>query len=421
MAQFVVGDDLGSLGKFSLKKAFKKLSPAAILKKAPVPLPIPKPVIKAMVKASPLPVPKIPGVTAPIPTSIKEAKALQKEGVKAAREAWVQGPMRWTAMIDPVARKHYDHEQRVREIKALQGQLQTDLAPAQRASIEARLAKLGKDEEQYQKQGAIARTIVSVVAAVVPGLQFLSPFISAANAAYAAAKGARNLEKAEQAEKEGKRHEAEAVAHLEANGVEHAKALQVVALLRQGVPADKALQSVLAGAPAPAPVHQEWKPMKLETPEAAQAAFLQWLKGWKPEAYEAVAAKMAQAGPAGSFSVDALSGVYEWTPAYGPLSGGLGALAFWDSIGTAVTNISNMVSPLLKTYYDKRVMDVQLKQLQAGQAPMPTAQAEKVAATAAPSASAAGGGVPGWAWALGAALLGGGAWLAFKPSPRRRR
>lgn len=402
MTQFIVSDGLGDLGKFSLKKLVKRLPGKSNTLPIPTP-PVPKFVPQALV-------PKIPGVTVAIPTSLKEAKAIHKADVKEAREAWVQGPMKWTAMIDPVARKHYEHEQRVREIKALQAELSATQDPARAQAIQARLQALDKKEQDYQKQGAIARTVVSVVAMVVPGLQFLSPFISAANAAYSAAKGARNLEKAEQAEKEAARHEAEAVAHLVANGIPRDQALQVVARLKAGVPAEQALQSVLSGAPAPAPVRQEWKPMKLETPEAAQAAFLQWLKGWKPEVYEAVAKAADNAASPGAYRINDDLGEYEYQ-----LSDNLGGLGFWDSIGSAVTNIANTAGTLLKTYYDKRVMDVQLKQLKAGQAPLPTQQAERVASgqEAPPAGSGAAAGMSSWpSWLLPVGI-GVGAWFVF--------
>jgi len=332
----------------------------------------------------------------------------RKEGIEAAKDDlqadYVKGPMRLMSKISPSMKAHYEHETRKVEMRDLKTQLDQTDDPGKRAVIVARLQALQKDEEKYAKQGAIARTVLSIVVMVVPVLQFLQPFISAANAAVSVAQGKQQYDAAKRAQKEGERQEAEAVAHMVANGVTREQALKVIQLLKNGVPAEAALKSVLAGAPAPAAVSQEWKPMKLETPEAAQAAFLQWLKGWNPEVYDAVLAKMdAQTSLAG-YSMNHDTGMFEYQ------LNGLHGFGFWESVGTAVSNISNTAGSLLKTYYDKKIMDIQLKQLKAQQAPMPTPVAEK--AVEAQAQTAAGGGLPGWVVPTGI-VVGGGLLFLF--------
>ena len=332
----------------------------------------------------------------------------RKEGIEVAKDElksdYVKGPMRLMSKISPSMKEHYEHQTRRVEMRDLKTQLDQTTDPVKRAQLEARMQVLQKREEKYAKQGAIVRTVVSIIVAVVPILAFLAPFISAANAAVSVAEGKKQYDAAKRAKREGERQEEEAIQHMMANGMTRDQAQRVIQLLKNGVPAEAALKSVLVGAPAPAAVSQEWKPMKMQSPEAAQAAFLQWLQGWNPEVYDAVMAKMDKETSLAGYAVDYDTGMFEYR------LDGMHGLGFWASIGSAVTNISNTAGTLLKTYYDKKLMDIQLKQLKMQQAPMPTPVAEKAVEAqvqAQAQAQGSGGGMPSWVLpAAGIGLVG---------------
>lgn len=384
-------DGLGSLGK--RKSIFKKLAPPSIVRRFAPPVFVPKPILE---KAPGLV--KLPGVKA-MPTTVKEAKAIQKEDVKAMRKAYVDDVMRPLSKIDPVMKKHYQHEQDDNEIKRLRVQIEATTDPAQRQALEAQLRRLTKREEQYQKQGAIVRTVVSIIATFVPVLAPIAIYIQLANAAYAAAKAKNNVVASQEALKNMKRQEAEAIEQMVRGGLSHAQAQQVLGQLKAGVSVEAALQSVLM-TPATVPkdgagvtqidLNQEYKPVKLETPEAAQQAFLDWLKSYNMEAYEAVLAQMPQ------IRAPALSGYRD----YGDLAG----LGFWESLATAANAIVSAAGTVMKGVYDKKLMDVQLRQMRAQQAPLPTPVAQQVATGQRPAPGTAAA-MPAWVWPVGGGAL----------------
>ncbi len=362
---------LDGLGKFSFKKLRKRLAP-----------PLPK---------GKLPIPPMPGVTTKFPTSIKEAQALQKKDIKALRKSYVENVMRPLATVDPVMKKHYDHERRVVEIRSLESQLAKETDPARRQQLEAALSLRAKKEAGYQKEGAVVRQVVSIAAMVVPGLQVLAPFIAAANTAYTVAKAAGNLEEAKSQAKQAARQEQDAVQHMVSNGLPREKAQEVVRLIKRGMPADQALQSVMTGAPAASP-----EPRDLSQ-EEAQAAFLAWLKSWRPDVHAAVLKRMPANGVSG--------------------------LGFWDSIASAASSISTAAGSLLKTYYDKQLMDVQMKQLQAQQAPLPTPVAKQQVSQATgvpPPPESFLDSLPPWALPVGLAGLAGLGFYFFRSRGRGR-
>ena len=381
---------LGSLGKFSFKKVFKKLAPPSIVRKLAPPVFVPKQVLK---KAPGLV--NLPGVTA-MPQSVEEAKKVQQEGWKQVRKAYVDDVLRPLSKIDPVAARHYQHEQDDNEIKRLRVQLDATTDPAKRQVIEAQLQRLVKREEQYQKQGAVVRAVVSIVATFVPVLAPIAIYLQLANAAYAAAKAKNNIVASQEALKNMKRQEADAIEQMVRGGLSQAQAQRVLGQLKAGVPVEDALQSVLASA-APddgarvtqIDLNQEYKPVKLATPQAAQQAFLDWLKSYNLEAYEAVLAQMPQ------IRAPALSGYRD----YGDLAG----LGFWESLATAANAIVGAAGTVMKSIYDKKLMDVQLKQMQAQQAPLPTPLAQQVAAGQRPAPGMAD--VPAWVWPVGGGAL----------------
>ena len=381
-------DGLGSLGK--KKSIFKKLAPPSIIKKLAPPVFVPKQVLE---KAPGLV--NLPGVKA-MPTSVEEAKAMQKEDVKELRKAYVEDVMKPLAKIDPVMAKHYQHEQDDNEIKRLRVEIEATTDPAKRQALEAQLQRVTKREEQYQKQGAIVRTIVSVVATFVPVLAPIAIYIQLANAAYAAAKAKNNIVASQEALKNMKRQEAEAIEQMVRGGLSHAQAQRVLGQLKAGVSVEAALQSVLApvvpndgAGVTQIDLNQEYKPVKLATPQAAQQAFLDWLKSYNMEAYEAVLAEMPQ------IRAPALSGYRD----YGDLAG----LAFWESLATAANAIVSTAGTVMKSIYDKKLMDVQIKQMQAQQAPLPTPIAQQVAAGQRPAPGTAA--VPAWVWPVGGGAL----------------
>ncbi|HJX19121.1 MAG TPA: hypothetical protein VJ437_13140 [Acidiferrobacterales bacterium] len=404
MAQFLINDGLDGLGKFSLKKLIKKVAPPAIVKKLVPPVLVPKQILEV----API-LKQLPGVVQ-IPTTIKEAKAMQKEDIKEARTAYVDYVMKPLAKVDPTMKLHYEHELRDNEMKRLRVEIAATEDPVKRQALEGQLKRLEKKEAAYQKQGAIVRTIVSIAAVVVPVLAPIAIYLQAANAAYAAAMAKRAYDNAREAKKNIERSEAEVVAVLVKNDVPRDQALRIVALIRNGMPVDAALKSVLSGAPAPATNQQEWKPVKLETPEAAQQAFMNWLKGWRPEVYDAVMEKINQSQSLNGYAVDDDTGEFVHQIS------GLSGLGFWDSFATAASSIVSVAGSVLKTMNDQKVVELQLKQLKAQQAPMPTPVAEKAAATGQmPVVS----GVPSWLLpaGLGVAALGLGVWFFM----RRRR
>ena len=128
--------------------------------------------------------------------------------------------------------------------------------------------------------------------------------------------------------------------------------------------------------------------MKLATPQAAQQAFLDWLKSYNLEAYEAVLAEMPM------IRAPALSGYRD----YGDLAG----LGFWESLATAANAIVSTAGTVMKSVYDKKLMDVQIKQMQAQQAPLPTPMAQQVVSGQRPAPAT---GVPTWLWPVGGGAL----------------
>jgi hypothetical protein len=337
------------------------------------------------------------------------------------------------AKIDPVMAKHYEHELRDNEIKALRVQIDATDDPAQRQALEARLKSLAKKEEAYQKQGAIVRTIVSIAAMVVPVLAPIAIYWQVASAAYAAAKAAGNIQAQKKAISDMKRQEAEAIGHMVSQGLSQGQAQQVLGLLKQGVPVEDALKRVLAAPPAeegqqrviglPAPdwktrgtvkpgystmpvtkfKYPEYKTMKLESPQAAQKAFLDWLKSYNPEAHDAVLREMPRAPGAMS-----LSGYRD----YSDLSG----LGFWDTLATAASSIVSAAGTLMKGVYDKKLMDLQIKQMKAQQAPLPTPVAQQVVEGQRPAPGAS---MP--PWVLPVAGVGLAGLLFYLVTSRRRR
>lgn len=395
-------DGLGSLGK--RKGLLKKLAPRSIVKNIAPPVFVPKQLLKAVPSLT-----KLPGVVA-APTNKEDLTALQekmqaaqKEDVKQLRKAYVENVMAPMAKIDPVMKKHYQHEQDDNEIKRLRVEIEATTDPAKRKALEAQLQRVTKREEQYQKQGAIVRAIVSIVATFVPILAPIAIYIQLANAAYAAAKAKNNIVASQEALKNMKRQEAEAIEQMVRGGLSPEQAQRVLGQLKAGVPVEAALQSVMS-LPAPSvplgrgivvqPVtqidfNQEYIPVKLATPQAAQQAFLNWLKGYNLEAYEAVLAEMPQ------ISAPALSGYRD----YGDLAG----LAFWESLATAANAIVSTAGTVMKSVYDKKLMDVQIKQMQAQQAPLPTPVAQQVATGQRPAPGTAA--MPAWVWPVGGGAL----------------
>ena len=404
-------DGLGSLGK--RKGLLKKLAPRPIVKNLAPPVFVPKQLIKAVPALT-----KLPGVVA-APTNKEDLTALQKkmqaaqkEDVKQLRKAYVENVMAPMAKIDPVMKKHYQHEQDDNEIKRLRVEIEATTDPAKRQELEAQLQRVTKREEQYQKQGAIVRTIVSVVATFVPVLAPIAIYIQLANAAYAAAKAKNNIVASQEALKNMKRQEAEAIDHMVRGGLSYEQAQRVIAQLKAGVPVETALQSVMSQ-PAPGvldfavndgarvtqiDLNQEYKPVKLATPQAAQQAFLDWLKSYNMEAYEAVLAEMPQ------IRTPALSGYRDYSD--------LAGLGFWESLATAANAIVSTAGTVMKSIYDKKLMDVQIKQMQAQQAPLPTPIAQQVATGQRPAPSTAA--VPAWVWPAGGAALLLAGFLLFR-------
>lgn len=339
-------------------------------------------------------------------------KQAQEEGEKVKnklKDAYIKGPMRLLAAIDPTMKMHYEHELRIVDIKTLTAELNATEDPTARAALVARIQGLQEKEAKYQKYGAIARTVLSIVAAVIPVLAVFAPLIRAANTAYGVLQQRKQYVEAKRSLEEAQRQEADAIEYLVSKDIPRDKAVRVVQLLKTGVPAEAALKSVLAGEPAPAAVKQEYKTMKLDTPEAAQAAFMQWLKGWNPAAYDAVAVEMTKARqPSLGGSVDDDTGIYGYSDS------GLRGLGFWETFNTAVSNISNLAAPLMKSYYDKKTLDVQLQQMKAGNAPLPTQQAQAVATgqAPAPGSAPAGAGMPGWLLPVGGLAVA--AWLMLR-------
>ena len=399
-----VDDGLGSLGKFKLKKIFKKLAPPAIAKKFVPPVIVPKQIIEKVPALT-----KLPGVVQ-MPTTVKEVKAMQKADIKEARAAYVENVMKPMSYIDPTMKKHYEHELRDNQIKDLRVKIDATEDPAQRQALESQLKSLEKKEAQYQKAGAIVRTIVSIAAMVIPVLAPIAIYIQLANAAYAAAKAKNNIVATQEAIKALKGQEAEAINHMVAKGLTLNQAQRVLAQIKSGVPVETAVKSVLsAGVTAPQggavvassyPLTQEYKPVKLATPQAAQQAFLDWLKGYNPDAYDAVLREMPRAG------AQSLSGYRD----YSDLSG----LGFWDTLATAASSIVSAASTVMKGVYDKRLMDLQIKQMQNQQAPLPTPVAQQVVSGQRPAP----GGMP--SWALPAAGVGLAGLLLFLVMRRRR-
>lgn len=389
--EFQMAPGSGGGGKSILKKLSRVLAP---------PVFVPKEILE---KAPGLV--NLPGVRA-APTSVKEVEAMHKEDVKALRSVYVGLVMKPLSNIDPAMARHYQHEKDDNEIKRLRVQIEATTDPVQRQELEAKLQRLVKREEQYQKQGAIVRAVVSIVATFVPILAPIAIYIQLANAAYAAAKAKNNIVATKEAIKNMKRQEAEAIEQMVRGGLSHAQAQYVLGQLKAGVSVEEALQSVLmpanavpndsAGVPAP-DLNQEYKPVKLATPQAAQQAFLDWLKSYNTEAYEAVLREMPRVGGA------PLSGYRDYSD--------LAGLGFWDTLATAANAIVSTAGTVMKSIYDKKLMDVQIKQMRAQQAPLPTPVAQQVATGQRPEPAAVPA-VPAWVWpAGGAALLLGGVLL----------
>ncbi len=422
MAQFLIDDGLGSLGK---RKGFlKKLMPSkAVQRVLAPPVFVPKEVIKQVPAVA-----KLPGVR-PIPTTQKELKAVQKEDVKALRKVYVENVMKPLSKIDPTMKVHYEHELRDNEIKRLRAQIGGTEDPVKRQALEAQLKRLEKKEAAYQKTGAIVKTIVQIVMYLIPVTTAVAVAWQLANAAYAAAKAKQNMDQMREAKKARRASETAMFDMLVREGLTQDQARHVTQLLGQGVPLEDALKRGLAVGRLPEQEVKQWlvptskaeeyKPMKLESKEEAQQRFLSWLKGWRPEMYEAVVSKLQESQPLNGYVVDFDTGEFVYSDR------GLAGLGFWESLATAVSSVVQAGSALLKASNDQKVVQLQLKQLKAQQAPLPTPVVERVAAGQMPApagsgAAAGAGGMPRWLLpaGLGLAAVGFGAWFFMRRGRR---
>lgn len=159
-----------------------------------------------------------------------------------------------------------------------------------------------------------------------------------------------------------------------------------------------------------------------EDPDMPTKQFAAWLKQWKPELFDAIAADMSQSTAGLGALIDTETGFAD------PLAlAGLGGIwdDFLDTASNIATKVGGIVGTLLPTYYEKKILDIQLERAQAGQPPLSMAE---VQALAAQQAQAAGQPVPSAGTIAGIPLtwillggLGFFAWQMMGDGRRRRR
>lgn len=141
--------------------SFKKLIEKHPLTKAA------KRVVKKQPKLIPLLAPLVP---LPVKEILRKEKVTPGEMLK---KEYVESVMKPLSKIDPVMKKHYEHEQRLSRAKQIKGEIATLQAQPPSAERDQRIAALsselqaiGDDEKKYMKQGKIVAAIASVVVGV---------------------------------------------------------------------------------------------------------------------------------------------------------------------------------------------------------------------------------------------------------------
>jgi uncharacterized protein YqeY len=119
--------------------------------------------------------PKLIPLLAPlVPLPVKEI--LRKEKIspgEALKKEYIESVMKPLSKIDPVMKKHYEHEQRLTRAKEIKGEinaLQSQPPSAERdqqiSALAAELQAIGAKEKKYMKQGKIFAAIASIVIGV---------------------------------------------------------------------------------------------------------------------------------------------------------------------------------------------------------------------------------------------------------------
>ena len=241
-----------------------------------------------------------------------------------------------------------------------------------------------------------AKRNIGAIAAIAAFIHLLAPvaaYLKTAAAARQLAVTRKNVKAAKRADAEIRQEEERAIADMVAGGLPRTDAIQVMRLVGNGVDPERALKTVIGDRTLP-----KVKPVELLPPEQAQAAFMGWLRGWRPDIAERVTgtpASVSQSAPAGRVSDD----TGKWT--FGdvtPLEG-LGEID-WSAIGDKIMSVASTVTSVGAKLADLRaqreMIKAQLDRARNGLAPLPTAQAEQQAQrTVAGQAGVAPGGMMG--------------------------
>jgi hypothetical protein len=266
--------------------------------------------------------------------------------------------------------------------------------------------------------------IVAAAAIAVPGGAAAAPWIKAAMVARKIREQQKAVKMAEAEDRAIKQQRERLVSQLMRQGLDRSQAMRVIAMIESGVDPQKAVASVMPSRPTrpmpvrPMPVRPSGR-KKVGTPrvgkEKGKVYFLGWLKQWKPDVYVAISRDYPEMMDSALTSHAASDlGYNDETMEYDlmeddPGLGDLSALTDW------VDKISSVSSKLLNTYYERKMLKIQLDRARQGLVPAPTAQVQQTAQqqvaveTGVPvSMVAAGGGVP---WLPLAAAAGVGFFL----------
>lgn len=302
------------------------------------------------------------------------------------------------------------------KVIAAQQKIETKAEKFREKRIETHKKRLKKTGKVVKK----ALPIIALVAAFIPVLAPFAAYIRAAAAISAAADKRKDLKEQQRINEEMEQQEQAAVSDLVGKGIPEDKAVQIVQLIKSGMPAEDALRSVMGPSPVievPEENSQASMPPAAPVPESeALTAHLEWLKSWRPQVYAQVAEKNPEVvapPPAPTQTVAGIdwnTGEYDYFELRDGLSG-LGEVESW------VDAISNAGQKLLSNYLDRKALDIQLQRLKSSQPPAPTSAVEQAARQSVPGA--AGGRMPGWLLPAGLAASAGLLLFLFLPRARR--
>lgn len=224
-----------------------------------------------------------------------------------------------------------------------------------------------------------AKRNIGAIAAIAAFIPFLAPaaaYLKTAAAARQLAVTRKNAKAAKRADAEIRQEEERAVADMVAGGLDRADAVQVMRLVGNGVDPERALKTVIGDRALP-----KVKPVEVLPPEQAQAAFMAWLRGWRPDIAARVTgapASVSQSMPAGRVSDD--TGKWKFGDVTPP--GGLGEID-WSAIGDKILSVAGTVTSVGAKLADlkaqREMIKAQLDRARNGLAPLPTAQVEQQA------------------------------------------